>query len=484
MASTVRKTGQTEHHRLRLPRLRPGTAVALALLVDTACQQRSPDLTQPPKNELSQVVGRLQRGRLPADKPPLLKDLDATGDGKLDAADWKVFEQVAAAASGALGKRAVSIALPGSPYDGPPEAKPSVFSHVVATEGELDVSRTPPERLAELAIESRWLAAQAKLAAHGASGVLDGLGLSGLLSSAVVGYNAEAMTPAAVCAAIDQLDTTAFVRSGLQPTAIFDLDSTVWRGDVSDAFLGLLAERGIPRSEANPGLQAFLKTLPGVDPGEVDARAVSDNVKLLFHRRTAADVPEDHRVSAKDGFFQLVAMLKGLPEATVHDAARAVFEEGSSKYPPWRDQVFADQNGCGMRQVLQRLAARGVHVHFLSATLDVLAHHGADLLGVPRTRVLGSVLEVVNGHYTGKVVKSTYHTKGPLTRQLLSAPPLLAFGDSPRSDVPMLLEAVGAAFMVNPRPSLLERDRTDAGGRFVKLVFDVTEGQMTARGGR
>jgi hypothetical protein len=38
----------------------------------------------------------------------------------------------------------------------------------------------------------------------------------------------------------------------------------------------------------------------------------------------------------------------------------------------------------------------------------------------------------------------------------------------------MLLEAAGAAFMINAREDFLKRDSLEAGGRFVSVVLDTT----------
>ena len=84
-------------------------------------------------------------------------------------------------------------------------------------------------------------------------------------------------------------------------------------------------------------------------------------------------------------------------------------------------------------------------------------------------------LELEDGRYTGEVKESTYYTKAAIVRQWLPAPPFLSFGDSPSSDFRMLLETSGVAFMVNPRPQLLERDVKEARSAMVSLTFDSTE---------
>jgi phosphoserine phosphatase len=242
-----------------------------------------------------------------------------------------------------------------------------------------------------------------------------------------------------------------------------------------DVFLERLVQDKVPRSEGNPELQKFLKTLGGVDAAAIDKASVVENASLLLERWSNHDLPKSHRAGAKDTFMNIVAMLKGTTVEAAAAAAKRSYTEGSTNFPPWTKRIFADRSGCGMRKVVQVLQKMGVDVYVLSATLDPLAVEGAKMLGVPEDHALGSVLEVADGKYTGKVAASTYYTKGAITRQWLPAPPLFVFGDSPRSDFSMLMEAVGPAFMINARDSFIERDDKEAGSRFVRVGFEATE---------
>jgi hypothetical protein len=197
---------------------------------------------------------------------------------------------------------------------------------------------------------------------------------------------------------------------------------------------------------------------------------------MLLDRWSNHELPKEMRINAKDTFYGIVGLMRGLTPAEAAGAAAKAYDTGAARFPAWKNNIFADGDGCGMRQVVTRLQKRGVKVYLLSATLDVLAWEGGRLLGVPREQVLGSLLELKDGKFTGEVRDSTYYTKGAIVRQWLDAPPLLAFGDSPTSDFSMLLEAAGAGFMINPRDSLVRRDREEAGARLVAVVFDGTEG--------
>ncbi|MBC7792734.1 MAG: hypothetical protein H7Z43_03420, partial [Clostridia bacterium] len=104
-----------------------------------------------------------------------------------------------------------------------------------------------------------------------------------------------------------------------------------------------------------------------------------------------------------------------------------------------------------------------------------LARAAARGMGLPENHAIGSPLTIEDGRYTGQVVASIYELKGPVLRQWVGVPPLMVFGDSPTSDMPMMVEAVGTGFMVNPRPEILAKDKEVAGGRMVGVTFAKTE---------
>ncbi len=442
----------------------------LPLLLGVACKpsQPAPSLE---RVQAFEVKGGVER---------LVGDLDATGDGRVDAADWSFFDQLTNAARATLEKNGTSVGPRVKLYVGPPEKSAPVFSLVGLQNGKPDLSQVPADRLEELWVESRWAGQQSRIASL-APGGLD-RAFHGVVQGQVAGFNPAAMEPAAVCAAIDSFDLAPYQKLGLPVAAVFDLDSTVWAGNVTDVFLAMLADRKLPLPQTNAPLQEFLKTVPGVDPKVVETNDVNQNAALLFKHHTDHSLPKEQQVSAKDAFYNIVKMLAGRTRAEVVPVARAAFHEGALGLPPWKQRVFADPSGCGMRQVIERLAKRGVEIYLLSATLDILAEEGGVLFGVPRERVLGSVLAVEDGRYTGEVADSTYYTKGPIVRQWLVAPPVFVFGDSPSSDFGMLAEAAGASFVVNPRPRWKTIDEEQAGSRLVSLAYPKTVGELSAPG--
>jgi len=304
--------------------------------------------------------------------------------------------------------------------------------------------------------------------------------VGGMLAESLPHYTLDEMKPKTLCEALPALDLRAYVQAGLPPTAIFDLDSTIWEGNGIDVFLAaLIAKRLLPR-ENNPGLRTFLKTVKGVNAKAVDSNSVLENAQILYARSVLhTTFPQDERISTKDAFYSIVGLMRGVRVEDAALAARLAVEDGAGELPPWKHRLFADRDGCSMAKIIETLKARGVGVYILSATPDVLVAEAGRLLGLPEEHLLGSVLEVEKGVYTGDVRDNTYAVKDAIARQWLGAPPVLAFGDSPTSDFSMLLEATGAGFMVNPRPAFLARDREEAQARLVELTFSGTQGEVT-----
>jgi len=409
-----------------------------------------------------------------------LAELDVSADGRLDETDARFFDQLAAAARTELEARGESLEVLAGLYHGLEGDTPAAFSLLEAADGVLALADVDTAKVRELAIEAQWLAMQTRTAALLAPTPLDGRPFSGVLISEIPGYNADAMDPAAVCEMIDAIDVTAHATAGLPVVAVMDLDSTVWAGNVMDPFLAALVKLEIIQEDANPKLREYLKTLKETDAAAIDAAPVGENARLLLDRWTKPEIPKDLRPSAKDMFYNIVSLMRGMTVAQAEAAARALYTEGAEPYPPWLQRAYADNDGCTMRRIIDMMQARNIDIYLLSATLDVLAWEGGRALGVPRDKVVGSLLEIQDGKYTGEVRDSAYYTKGDIVRQWLPAPPLLVFGDSPSSDFSMLLEAAGVSFMINPRPKLTARDEAEAGSRFVAIWFDGTEDELPA----
>lgn len=440
-----------------------GAALLVAALAGVACTRPSPTVAPPP-------APWHQRGPAGGNRP--ISDLDVSRNGQVDLPDWQAFDGLAAAALARLRALGADPTVAGGYYQGPAEHDTPALALAPSVS---DVSSVPDGRLRELWVEARWMALQARLVAVASAPL--GAVVGGMLAGSVSGYRSDELPARAVCELALRVDTSAYERAGLTPSAVLDVDSTVWLGNGTDVFMAAIIALGLPRPEANPALKAFLKTVPGVDAAMVERNSVLQNAELLFGRATSHDISEAQRISDKDAFYSLVALLEGVSVADAREAARVAVQQGAHGLPPWKTRVLAEPR-CSTAQLVGSLLARGVDVYFLSATPDVMVEAAAELFGLLPGHALGSALEVEGDRYTGRVKDNPYAIKAPVVRQWLPSPPLVAFGDSPTSDFPMLLEATGVGFMINPRPTFLTRDATEAGGRLVSLRFEHTVSEL------
>ncbi|MEO0813174.1 MAG: HAD family hydrolase, partial [Myxococcota bacterium] len=359
-----------------------------------------------------------------------LAALDVDGSGTVDGTNVEILDGLARAAREELGRRGHSQEL-GLLYEGPSKDQPSVFSLVNKNAGAFSFAGIKDEeRLRELAIESRWAARQAAVAALG-DGRVDGDAkqVKDLGARWFAELGSAEHDPSDLCERLSKLDPTAFDAAKIERVALFDLDKTVWNGSIIDPFLAVLIEDELIAEDAHPRLKTFLKTVNGIDPALVDSNSVSQNARLFRKHTLDPELPEEQRISAKDGFFETVALLNGLSRNQASDAAKKAIERGALGMPAIQSQVF-DANGCSMASLISGLQSAGFVVYMLSATMDVLAFAAADALGIPRDKTIGSPLETRGDRYTGTVVMSTYGIKGSVTRAWLPSPPLVVFGDS------------------------------------------------------
>lgn len=450
-------------------------SVLLGLAVGACVASRAERSTPPQASAADADIDWAQLRVEPASRRTL-EALDLSDDGRIDAADWKPLFALSESAAQALEQRDATNQPRRHLYGGPGDEKASVFKKVQNTAAALTGAGADVEWLQAVTVEARWMAQQARLAhaagfEHAAAQQL----LGGLLQDQLDGYRTGQVDASQLCKLVDDLPQQIFddVPADLPTTVVLDLDSTVWDGNVMDPFLAVLVEHSLIKPQAHPRLKQFLKNLRGVPADEVDANDVQNNARWLLDIYTGRAPPGPSAISNKDMFYLIVGLLEGTTPAEAQRAAKLAYTSGAGPYPAWQSRIFADsQSSCSMRTVIETLQEDGVHVYLLSATLDVLAWEAGHLLGVPEKRVLGSLLEIHNGRYTGEVRDSTYYTKGAIVRQWLAAPPILVFGDSPWSDASMMREAFGGVFMINPRPSLEELDEKKAGGQWAAVWFD------------
>jgi len=403
--------------------------------------------------------------------------LDLTNDGKISVQDEVVLRDLSAS----LEQHLKTTAQPLTP---PPDApvSESPFQLIQAKNGTWNFSHVDEKSLQNLYPEVQWALKQTRVFAAWPHHVPLAQKINSSFSSELKAYDQDKMTPLQVCAAITKFDFSPWFKTVHAPSVVFDLDSTMWAGNVMDTFMALLAVSNKIPSDNNGNIKKRLLMLEGVNKKEVEKNDVHANARMLverwFHERTQ---PKP-QLTNKDMFFSMIDMLKGMTIADVDAIAQQTFHEGgdflSTRLLPWKTQLFAENNQCGMRSLLQQFVRNGVKVYLMSATLKVLAEEGARLLAIPLEQVVGTEVVTINGVYTDKITRNVYATKGEIARQWLPSPPLFAFGDNPASDTAIMQEALVAAFMINPKEAFLQKDKEVADGKFVSVFFHKLEADL------
>jgi HAD superfamily hydrolase (TIGR01490 family) len=201
--------------------------------------------------------------------------------------------------------------------------------------------------------------------------------------------------------------------------AFFDVDNTLMRGT----------------SLFHLGREAWARKIIGF----------REIARFAWHQRRFISVGEnqDHLDSAKDRALGLVG---GHSVADINSLAEHIWEHRISK------RLYPDTVG-----LTQDHIAKGHEVWLVSATPVEIGTVMAKHLGL--TGALGTVVEAVDGVYTGRLVGHTLHAerKADAARDLAASAgarlaDCWAYSDS-RNDIP-LLEMVGNPVVVNPDAAL------------------------------
>lgn len=157
--------------------------------------------------------------------------------------------------------------------------------------------------------------------------------------------------------------------------------------------------------------------------------------------------PEEMQTSRE----QALSFVAGRPTAELVELGEDIY-----------DELMADRIWAGTRALAQMHLAAGQRVWLVTATPVELATIIARRLGL--TGALGTVAEIVDGVYTGRLVGDVLHgrAKAHAVRALAAKEGLnlrrcTAYSDS-ANDVPML-SVVGTAVAVNPDPVLRDTAR-------------------------
>lgn len=184
----------------------------------------------------------------------------------------------------------------------------------------------------------------------------------------------------------------------------------------------------------------------------------SSALALAGSFRARGLISRTHLVKA--AFWQLLFVARGASAETVRNAAEngmrildgfSVEEMrslvGDAMEPVLRPLVYAEP-----LHLVQEHRSRGERVYIVSATLQEIVDHIAADLGFDGA--IGSTCEVVDGVYTGRVLRAAHgESKAELVRELAAAETLeldrsTAYSDS-HTDLPFL-EAVGNPVAANP----------------------------------
>ena len=184
----------------------------------------------------------------------------------------------------------------------------------------------------------------------------------------------------------------------------------------------------------------------------------SSALALAGSFRARGLISRTHLVKA--AFWQLLFVARGASAETVRNAAEngmrildgfSVEEMrslvGDAMEPVLRPLVYAEP-----LHLVQEHRSRGERVYIVSATLQEIVDHIAADIGFDGA--IGSTCEVVDGVYTGRVLRAAHgESKAELVRELAAAETLeldrsTAYSDS-HTDLPFL-EAVGNPVAANP----------------------------------
>ncbi|HEU0086466.1 MAG TPA: HAD-IB family hydrolase [Pseudonocardiaceae bacterium] len=237
----------------------------------------------------------------------------------------------------------------------------------------------------------------------------------------------EASAEAALAgAAVAEVEATLAVPPDLTAAAFFDVDNTMMRGASILHFARGLAAR------------KFFTT------GDLASFAWQ---QLKFRVGGKELSPEELHSSRE----QALAFVAGRPTAELVELGEEIY-----------DELMADRIWSGTRALAQMHIDAGQRVWLVTATPVELATIIARRLGL--TGALGTVAEIVDGVYTGRLIGEPLHGRAKAhavralaVREGLDLRRCTAYSDS-ANDVPML-SVVGTAVAVNPDPDLRETAR-------------------------
>lgn len=202
---------------------------------------------------------------------------------------------------------------------------------------------------------------------------------------------------------------------------VTDADGTLWSDDIGERFLQRLVRDGV-----------------------LAARTGQDSWALYQQKL---------RVDKVDAYTFATAVMAGLPEGQVQQAAAAFAHEFVPEhlYP-------------AMKALIGEAQARGCDIWIVSASNEWVVRAAAHELGIAQDHGLGIRVAVRDGHLTSEIVPPVNYQAGKVERirQAIQAVPTLVSGDS-AGDVEMLRAASAAPIFVQhdyTDPAVLETARS------------------------
>jgi len=217
----------------------------------------------------------------------------------------------------------------------------------------------------------------------------------------------------------------------------FDGDGTLWSGDVGEEFFFAVVERGDFRAPALAALAREAREF-GID----DAGSGAALARRLYDAYAAGAYPEERICEV------ITWACAGWSSAEVFAIARAVCADLPRR-------LHGE-----LAPVLAWAKDHGVDVFLVSASPREVVDVGADVVGIPRARVVAATARYEGDVMIADAVRPIPYGPGKVQnlRALLGDRPLYAaFGDN-TFDVAML-GAATVPVAVRPKPRLLERAR-------------------------
>lgn len=193
---------------------------------------------------------------------------------------------------------------------------------------------------------------------------------------------------------------------------MFDCDGTLWGPDSGSAFMRWTIDTRLLSKEAIAWLNGRYE---GYKNGQVSELAICG---------------------------EMVQVYRGIPEATLRNAAAEFFREVIEP------QIFPE-----MLQLVRDLQAADVDIWAVSSTCDWVVEEGVKRFGIPANRVLAACVECSNGLATDRLrdVPTDEGKVASLARMGITSPDAV-FGNSVHDAA--MLSIARHPFPVNPSPEL------------------------------